>query len=279
MAYTAPTPDSVKSSDWNTFAKASDGSYYIPGAQRVIPPAPATLWLDAPAPAEMDPSRYYVLFEDFLNPASATASDTQAFTSTDDSGTGTNAFQDAAGGVYDVVTAATDNDHHAMSSVAENWKFAAGKKLWAEQRFKVAEATTNESTYWFGFTDTLTTGGMQANTSGPLASYDGCLLFKTPETALTINFETSNAGTQNTLSEFATAVSDTWHRWGFYFDGAGYITPYFSADDGDTWTAGTAQPIAVSGLEEMHLVWGIKAGPSGGAETFQTDYIKVVAER
>jgi hypothetical protein len=104
----------------------------------------------------------------------------------------------------------------ACASVAENFLFAAGKKLWFEARFKLAEATTSESTWWFGLSDTLTTGGMQANTGGPLASYDGALIWKTPETALTINFETSNAGTQATSTADATGVSNIWTRVGFH---------------------------------------------------------------
>lgn len=256
-----------------------DGELIVNGNTISPLSAPADLWGNAPS-ASADPAHFSLFFDDFINPASATASDYHTYTSVDDSGTGTNAFQDAAGGVYNVVTAAADNDYHAMRTVAQNWLFAAGKKLWLEARFKIAEATTNESTWWFGLSDTLTTGGMQANTAGPLASYDGALIWKTPETALTVNFETSNAGTQNTLSAFATSISDTWHRAGFYFDGTATtstITPYFH--NGTSWTMGAAQNITLSGLEEMNAVFGVKAGPSGGAETLQVDYLKILQLR
>lgn len=266
------------------FGLAKDGALVAAGASgkpyRVSSAAPADLWAKAPSINDVDPSRFFVLFDDFMYPASSTVSDTMAWTANSDGGTGTNAFQDAAGGIFNLVTAAADNDYHAISSVAENFKFAAGKELWFEARFKLAEAATDDSTWWFGLTDTLTTGGMQADTSGPLASYDGALIWKTPEAALTVNFETSNAGTQNTLSAFATSISDTWHRAGFYFDGAATtstITPYFH--DGSSWTVGTAQNITLSGLEEMHAVAGVKAGPGGGAETLQIDYIKIVQLR
>lgn len=237
------------------------------------------MWKGSPA-LRPDPAYAFEIFDDFLNPASATASDVQAWTAVNDGGTGTPAFQDAAGGIFNVVTAAADNDYSAYSSVAENFLFASGKPLWAEMRFKIAEATTNESTWWFGLSDTLTTGGMQANTGGPLASYDGALIWKTPETALTVNFETSNAGTQNTLSAFATSISNTWHRAGFYFDGVATtstITPYFH--NGTSWTIGAAQNITLSGLEEMHLVFGVKAGPTAAAETLQVDYVRCVQVR
>lgn len=270
------TPKILTSIHGQRFGIGPNGEI-IGSGSRLSGPKPPALWKEAPAPNDIDPANYYTFFDDFFS------ADYHTYTSNDDAGTGTNAFQDAAGGIYNVVTAGADNDYHAMSSVAETWKFASGKELWLEARFKLAEANTSESTWWIGLTDTLTTGGMQANALGPLASYDGALIWKTPETALTVNFETSNAGTQNTLSAFATAVSNAWHRAGFYFDGdpdgdgTGSITPYFH--NGTEWTVGTAQDIALSGLEEMHLVFGVKAGPTGGAETLQMDYIKVVAER
>lgn len=257
---------------------AQDGALVL-NDRRISGPTPANLWKGAPGPGA-DPLEYFVLFDDFLNPASATVSDLMAWTSAGDGATGTNAFQDAAGGVFNLVTAAADNDYHELTSVAENWLFASGKELWFEARFKIAEATTLESTWWFGLSDTLTTGGFQANAAGPLASYDGALIFKTPETAMTVNFETSNAGTQNTLSAFATSITNTWHRAGFHFNGAAttsVITPWFH--NGTSWTKGTGQNITLSGLEEMHVVAGVKAGPTAAAETLQIDYIKCVQLR
>lgn len=238
------------------------------------------LWGNSPSRINSDPSVFHEFWEDFCHPASATASDLEAFTSNDDSGTGTNAFQDAAGGIYNIVTAAADNDYHAMSTVLERFLFAAGKKLWFEARFKLAEATTNESAWWFGLTDTLTTGGFQANAVGPLASYDGALVWK-DEATMTIDFETSNAGTQATTSAMATFVTNTWTRVGFYFDGTAttaVVTPYYDVGGG-VLIAGTPQNITLSGLEEMHLVFGVKAGPTAGAETLQVDYVRCLQLR
>jgi hypothetical protein len=243
--------------------------------------AVSPVWLNgAPGASLADPGYAFTMFDDFMHPVSTTVSDTQAWTLLDDGGTGTPVILDAAGGVLNIVTAAVDNDYTARSSVSEAFKFVAEKKLWAEIEFKVTEATVLESTWWFGLTDTLTTGGMQAEAAGPLASYDGALIWKTPETAMTVNFETSNAGTQSTLSAFATSVSGAWQRAGFYFDGkatTSTIKPYFW--NGTTWTAGAAQNITLSGLEEMHLVWGIKAGPTGAAETMSVDWVKCVQLR
>lgn len=242
------------------------------------------LWSNAPSRIEPDyHARCHEFWDDFDRPASATASDLEAYTSTDDGATGTNAFQDAAGGVYNVVTAAADNDYHAMSTVLERFKCASGKKLWFEARFKLSEATTNESAWWFGLTDTLTTGGFQADAAGPLASYDGIMVWK-DEATMTIDFETSNAGTQATTSAMATAVTNTWTRVGFYFDGTAttsVVTPYYEVTgvDGAALVAGTAQNVTLAGMDEMHLVFGVKAGPTAAAETLQVDYIRCVQLR
>lgn len=274
------TPQILTSLHGRRVGLGPNGELIVNGS-RVSGATQNALWAGAPSLND-DPARFHHVFDDFLNPASATASDVMAWTALNDGTTGTPAFQDAAGGVFNVVTSAADNDYAAYSSVAENWLFAAGKELWFEARFRLSEANTNESTWWFGLSDTLTTGGMQANTGGPLASYDGALIWKTPETAMTVNFETSNAATQNTLSAAWTAVTNTWTKVGFYFDGTATtstITPYVDVGDGNGYVAGTAQNITLAGLEEMHICWGCKAGPTGGAETLQVDYIRCLQLR
>jgi len=238
------------------------------------------MWAGAPSPA--DP-RYFAyaheFFDDFMYNAPLDAN--LKWTEVDDSGTGTNAISDAAGGIGTLVTAGTDNDYHAVSSVAEIFTFAAGKKLWFEARFKIAEATTNESAWWFGLTNTLTTGGFQADALGPLASYDGVLIWK-DEATMAINFETSNLTTQKTATAEAVFVTDTWTTVAFYFDGTATtatVTPYYNVAGGTALTAGTAKTLTLAGLEEMHLVMGVKAGPTAAVETLQIDYIKCVQLR
>ena len=243
------------------------------------PAFPSGLWKNCPVnEINADPSLGFVLFDDFYR---APVDAGLVWTETDDGGTGTNAISDAAGGVGTVVTAAADNDHHAISTKGESFLFASGKKLWFEARFKLSEANTNESVWWFGLTDTLTTGGVQAHALGPLASYDGALIWK-DEATMDIDFETSNAATQATTTAMATFVTNTYTKVGFYFDGTATtstITPYYNVGATNAMTAGTAQNITLSGLEEMHLVAGVKAGPSGGAETLSIDYIKCVQLR
>lgn len=239
-----------------------------------LPSVISPIWAGA-SESGGDPSTTFEIYDDFMDPATSATSANHIWTVLSDGATGTPVYQDAAGGIFNVVTAAADNDYSAYSSFHEPFKFASGKPLWFEARFKIAGATVLASTWWFGLTDTLTTGGMQADALGPLATYDGALIHKTPETAMTVAFETSNAGTQVTTASLATSITDTWHKAGFYFDGAATtskIYPFFH--NGTSWTAGAAHDITLSGLEEMHMVFGVKAGPTGAAETLQVDYIK-----
>ena len=63
---------------------------------------------------------------------------------------------------------------------------------------------------------------------------------------------------------------------GFIFDPlagtTGEITPYLNG------VAGTAQAITLSGLEEMHILLGLKAG-GGAVENLRVDYVQVLAVR
>lgn len=241
------------------------------------------LWNGAPSLLNPDPISAIRIFEDFINPASATASDTLAWVDMNDGATGTNAFQDIAGGWFNIVTAAANNDYHGFRSQNKTFLFAAGKKTWFEARFKIAEATTNESAWWFGFNDTTTTGGFQAGTSGPLASFSGVLMYKN-SASMALNMMTSNAAAQATTAAMATVVTNTITRVGFYFDGTAttsVVTPWYEVTGvaGASMIAGAPQNITLAALNPMYLMWGVKAGASGAAETLQTDYIAAVQIR
>lgn len=267
------TPQSLVDDEFLVFGTGADTRLGWNGTYLQGGPA-SGMWANAPSPADPNYTAFaHVFLDDFNYNAPLDAN--LIWTEVDDAGTGTNAIADAGKGVGQIVTAAADNDYHAISSIAESWLFESGKKLWFEARIRLTEATTNESAWWIGLTDTLTTGGLQANAAGPLASYDGALIWK-DEATLAVDFETSNAATQATTTAFKTVVSGTWYTFGFYFDGTAttsIITPYC---DG---AAGTAQNITLAGLAEMHLVAGVKAGPTAAAETLEIDYIKCVQLR
>lgn len=215
-------------------------------------------------------SRNLVYMEDFVD-----ADSSDAFDSTDDGGTGTNVLLDEHGGWYNVLTAVADNDYHLMSSGAEFIKFQANKPVYFEAKIKLTEANTDDANWVIGLTDTLTTGFLGDDGAGPAASYDGAVFFKVDGT-MQIQFETSNAGTQVTNASLATFTSGAEYTLGLKFnpgDGTtGTVTPYVNG------TAGTAHDITLAGLEEMHLVFGVKAG-GANAETLSVDYLYVEATR
>jgi len=237
------------------------------------------LWAGCPSPIDPDPYKAIVLFDDFL-----TGVDTGTHWITlDDAGTGTNTYGDQLGGSLNVVTAGADNDYHAMQSTAECFDLASTKELWFEARFRLNEANTNESAWWFGLSNTDTTGGFQANTAGPLASYDGILVWK-DEATMSIDVETSNAASQDTETNIATFVTNTWTRVGFHVSAAattGVCTAYYdvAAGTGALTAHSATMNITRAGMEPMHVVFGVKAGPSNGAETLEVDYIKCVQMR
>lgn len=217
--------------------------------------------------------RVHELFDDFYG-----AINEDLWTELDDGTSGTDLATDEAGGVWSLVTAAADNDYKARSSIGEHFLFAADKPLLFDCRVKISEGTEDEAAFWVGLTDTLTTGGFQANTSGPLASYDGALWFKN-EAGTTLNFENSNASTQDTEADIFTFPDDTWLRLAFFFDGVGSIRPYYNLAGGMDLTEGPLTTISLTGLEEMHAVVGVKAGPTAAAETFKVDYVRVAQVR
>lgn len=235
------------------------------------------------APILLDPeyrTKYVEVFDDFVGEhyvASGVISG-NLWTPMNDGSSGTNAHQALTSGVIGLVTAASDNDYQALRTTGTCFLPADGKPIWFASRFKLAEATTNDSAWWFGLSNTVTTGGLQAHASGPLASYDGILLWKDEDT-LTIDFETSITTTQNTINGIATFASDTWTRVGFHCDGTGLVTPYVDVGDGAGWKEYSAQRLTLSGLNPMYLIFGVKAGPGGAAETLQVDYVHCIQER
>lgn len=233
-----------------------------------------------------NPSVQSIFFDDFLQQASATGSEYDVYTDMNDGATGTNAFQDANGGWINVVTAAAADDYHGLRTTAKPWLFAAGKETWLEARFKVSEANTNQSAYVIGLMDTFTTGGIQAGTAGPLASFSGAIFYKN-STSMAMNFLTSNSTTQNKTTGIATTVTNQTIKVLFHCDGGlvagsstiGVVTPFVDIGDGNGWVKGTPQNITFASLNQMALVASIKAGSSAGAETLQLDYLKVNSTR
>ena len=191
---------------------------------------------------------------------------------------GTNDFalvKDGAGGILILGTDVDDNDEAYVSSIAEIFKFAANKPLWFEASVALIESAVNKLNMIIGLSDTVGANSLLDNGAGPMASYDGAVFFKV-DGGTVWQFETSDAGTQVTNSNVAARVSGAAIRLGFIFDpndgDTGKITPYING------VAGTTHDIALSGLEEMHILFGIKNG-SAAPETSIIDYVRVLQVR
>lgn len=229
------------------------------------------LWRLAPVPgAENDIAAFFEYVDDFFN-----IDTTNDYTNVGDTGF-TVAASDAVGGALSIVSDADNNDEIYTSSKTEFLKFAASKPLFFEARVTITEGATDAGNFIVGVSDTVGADTLLDDGAGPAASYDGAVFFKV-DGGTVWQFETSNAGTQVTNTDVGTRTSGTAVRLGFVFDPAdgttGSITPYV-----DGVAAGDAHSIALAGLENMHVVFGAKAG-GANAETIAVDYVRILAVR
>lgn len=228
------------------------------------------LWANCPIQAiKCDPQLGHVFFTDFFE-----HTDGDAFTNAvypAGAAAGTNAVTAGIGGWYHFYCDGDDKDESYEVSTGESWLFASGKKLWFECSLKLTEANDDDASWVIGLMDVAGQNALLDDGAGLAATYDGAVFFKVDGT-LTTYFGSSNAGTPATTTTMGTFVSGTAVRLGFYFDGTATtstITPYING------VAKTAQTITLSGLEEMELFMGVKAGDAN-EEHLEIDWIKCV---
>ncbi len=188
---------------------------------------------------------------------------------------GTIEVADGAGGILSIASTGNDNDESYVSLKTEAFIFGTTKRVYFQARIKLTEANTPDANFIIGLSDTVAANSLLDGGGGPMASYDGAVIFKL-DGALQFQFETSNAGTQVTNATVVAFVSATWYTVGFLYDfgdgTTGTVTPYI---DG---VAYAAHDITIAGLQEMHVIMGVKAG-GGNAETLLVDYVHVQQER
>lgn len=224
----------------------------------------------------VDPSDWILFNDDFITPAlDDIAGGSMGYEVVTD-GIGTTGVDDGLGGWAEINTdGVADNDETYLATATESFLFDTDKKLIFKCRIKLTEANTNDANFIIGLSDTVGADTLLDDGGGPAASYDGAVFFKVDGT-MKIQFETSNAATQVTNATLADFASATVYNLAFvydYSDGTtATITPYVNG------TAGTAHEITISGLQEMHLVMGVKAGFTN-AESLMVDYVAVSQER
>lgn len=193
-----------------------------------------------------------------------------------DAGTeGSAAQSDSVNGAVDITVTGTDNNEVYFSSASEAFKFQTNKKLYFETKIKLTETNTDDANWCIGLSDVVAANTLVDNGAGLVTTFDGALFYKVDGT-MNIMFNTSNGATQGTPVTMGAFVSGTSYTLGFmydYNDGVtAKVTPYLNG------VAGTTQNLTISGLDEMHILMGLKAG-GANAEHLFVDYVSCQQER
>lgn len=200
--------------------------------------------------------------EDFIAPYDSNQWDSNQVDDDSDSGE-VCAVNDGVGGELTLTTNDADDDAEQRVYKTESFKLESGKKLWFEARAKMSEDTDADMVLGLIKSENLTA-------VSDLLPADG-VVFKKDEGDTDIDFVSSKNGTDDKAEEEGTLDTD-YHRYGFYYDGDGTITPYI---DGE---AGTALEATICDDEELAPTIMVRAGDAN-ARTLTVDYIRVVQER
>ncbi len=232
------------------------------------------LWANCPIQAiKCDPSLAHVFFDEFFTYVDGSPFIVSVYPG--GAPVGTSGITAGIGGWFHLYSDGDDKDESYAVTTGESWLFVKDKPLWFECSLKLSEASTSKAGYIIGLSDAAGENMLTDDAGGPAGTYDGAVFYKYDGT-MNIYFETSNGGTQATSTTMkTTCVSGTEYRLGFYYNGAattGVIIPYING------VAKTAQNITNSGLEEMELFFGVKAGTSA-EEHLEVNWIKCVQLR
>ena len=205
--------------------------------------------------AQLAATNFHTYFEDFdyYTAANWTVTETDAGA--------TQALADGDGGLLLITNTAADNDLVSLQKVGESFRFAAGKKLFFEARFKVSDATQSDVVIGLQITDTT-----------PLDVTDGVFFIKA-DGAATVNFLVGKNNTATTASSVATMANDTFIRLGFYYDGVSAVQYFVNGAN-----AGSSVTTNLPDDEDLTVTFAIQNGEAV-AKTMTVDYIYVAKER
>ena len=180
---------------------------------------------------------------------------------------------DQLGGWVGIITGTSDTHESYYSSLSEAFIFNTTDKVFFETRVKnTAVGDAGDAGFVVGLSDTVA-----ANTivdAGTLAtSLDGAVFILEEEAE--VAFITSNASSQSrTAAAYDWTRGDTVKLGFVYLPNDGTTAKVVPIVNG---VAGTAHDLTISGLEEMHLLLGVKAH-SANAQTLEVDWVQVVQE-
>ena len=201
------------------------------------------------------PSSFHNYFNDFDTYAAAD------WTVTETDAGATQALTDGDGGLLLITNTAADNDLVALQKKGESFRFASGKKLWFEARFKVSDATQSDLVM-----------GLQITDVTPLDVTDGVFFIKA-DGAATVNLLVEKNNTATTTSSVATMANDTFITLGFFYDGDSTIYYFVNGALG-----GSSVTTNLPDDEDMTVSFALQNGEAV-AKTMTVDYINVAKER
>ena len=200
------------------------------------------------------PTKFHSYMEDFdyYTAGNWTVTETQAGA--------TQALTDGDGGLLLLTNTAADNDLVSLQKVGESFRFASGKELFFEARFKVSDATQSDLVV-----------GLQITDTSPLDVSDGVFFIKA-DGSTTVSLVVEKNGTATTTS-VGTMENDTFISLGFYYDGASAIQ--YSVNGS---VLGTSVTTNLPDDEDLTVTFAIQNGEAV-AKTMTVDYIFVAKER
>jgi hypothetical protein len=173
----------------------------------------------------------------------------------------TQALTDGDGGLLLVTNTAADNDLVGIQKKGESFRFASGKKLFFEARFKVSDATQSDLAIGLQITDTT-----------PLDITDGVFFLKA-DGSTSVSFLVEKNNTATTTSAVATMADDTFITLGFNYNG-GSVMEYCV----NGVVAGTSAVTNLPDDEDLAISFALQNGEAV-AKTMTVDYIFVAKER
>lgn len=200
------------------------------------------------------PSSFHNYFEDFDYYAAGDWTVTET-----DSGA-TQALTDGDGGWLLITNTAADDDLVALQKKGESFRFASGKKLWFEARFKISDATQSDFVM-----------GLQITDATPLDVTDGVFFIKADgSTSVSLRVEKNNTATATTVT---TMANDTFVTLGFFYDGESTVYYFVNGALG-----GSSVTTNLPDDEDLTVSFALQNGEAV-AKTMTVDYINVAKER
>ncbi len=203
-----------------------------------------------------------VYFNDFIKQTDYDTNDWTITTTEAGAGDATEAIAaDEIGGALLITNDAADDDNDQLQLVQDNWKLAAGKRLWFEARLKISDATQADLFVGLATTDTTLIAGTTDSVS-----------FRKADGSTALSFVTEDNTTETTTSSVATVAADTYMKLGFYWDGVNTVRAFVNRSLVATHTSNIEQ------TNKMAISLALQNGEAV-AKTMTVDYIYAAQER